>query len=160
VLSRRIVARGGTPAREHRVEILDPDTGERVGAPEHTDRDGHLFVGVPENRPYHLRIVDPARPVVAPGDLERLDMADSELDDSVLTFRLFTPAGALLANERCDVRAPGGQTFSVTTNADGDYARTGDRGVYEVTVQQRTYKVHTLHESDLDDESPCRLIVR
>jgi uncharacterized Zn-binding protein involved in type VI secretion len=160
MLSRRLVARGATPLREHRIAILDPDTGERVGALEHTDRDGNLFVEVPDHREYDLRVDDDADPVVAPDELERLDMADSELDDAVLTFRLVTPTGVALGNERCDVRAPGGQTFAATTSASGDHARTGDPGVYAVTVRQRTYKVHTLHDSDLDDASPCRLIVR
>jgi len=160
VLSRRIVGRGGTPLREHRVEIVHSDTGELVGVPQDTDAEGNLFVEVPENRPYHLRLVDPAGPIDAPYDLELAPAGDVDMEESLLTVRLLDNRGRALAHERIDVRAPNGTTFTITTNADGEYHRATDQGVYELTVRQHIYKLHTLRDRYCDPAVPCRLIVR
>jgi len=155
VISRRLLARGNTPLREHRVEIRDPDSGALVGVPEDTDADGNLFVVVPENRPYDLHLVGDEAPLVVPAD-EPLWQSD----EAVLIFRLITPTRSALGNERFEVRGPNGERFSGTTNADGDFQRSLAPGVYELTVRRHAYKLHTLRRSTINADAPCHVVVR
>ena len=156
-LSRRLLAHGGTPFANQPVRIIDPDTGARVGGVVRTDSAGNLFVRVPENKPYHLSIVDPHQHDHArPGP-----NTSGPLDYPMLTVRLVDAAGAPLANEQWRATGPGGATLSGTTDAQGDIScGPAVFGVYELTVRGHTCKVHTVRESRIDPSLPNRLVIR
>ncbi len=159
-ISRKLVARGGTPFVHQPVEIIDPDTGRPVGDPVTTDAEGNVFVRVPEDKAYAIRIVDDDEPDDPPPGIESHDAPDSDIDATVLAVRLVDPAGAAIANESWEATGPGGR-LSGTTDAEGDVGHEGvAAGVYELTVRGHTYKVHTLYVSDLDPERPNKLVVR
>ena len=161
-LSTVIRAVGGTPLMNQLVEVIDPDTGETVGAPVTTDAEGHIAVEVPENKKYGIRILDDDPGDDAPPP-EALDPYDAAQDDPPRIFiRLLDGNGKPLAGVDYEMTGKGGVSHKGKTDADGDVEMEGvPAGGYELKVQGRKFQIPTIVSSVLrEDPTPYTLIVK
>jgi hypothetical protein len=157
-IAAKINTRGGTPLVRHQVQVIDPDTGEPVSDPIATDDQGRVVVEVPDDRGYHIRILDDD-----PGDARHHEAVgyDPTEDHIVLSVRLISATGSPVGHESWTATGPGG-SFTGTTDDNGCLAVDNiEHGVYLVGVRGRTYKVHTLRTSDFpgDNVAPSKLVL-
>jgi hypothetical protein len=154
-------AAGGTPMAHERIRIVDPDTGNPVGEPVLTDEEGVLRAKVPEEKEYHLVVVNEA---AKEDELPELELGGHERDSSehsVLSVELLDGDRQPLKGEKVQVKGTQGDGFEVVTDDDGCFHQLAEAGVYELTVRGNSFKAHTIfHDDRGDSAAPYRFVVR
>lgn len=159
VIATQVNAIGGAPLAGTKVQAVDPETGLPEGDPVETDEQGKVLLTVADNKPHDIKIIDeddhePASP-------EQLDPEQPGAEDAArLYVRVFEGGGATRPGVAFKVAGPDGFSDEGTTDADGDIELMGVApGAYEVTIGDQKFKVHSIFQSDLqEDPSPYRLV--
>lgn len=137
---------GDVPAVNHEVRLIDPDTGEAVGDILETDDEGVLRAEVPENKAYHIELVD-SEPELESASPEQF--VDDE--HAVLRCQFVHASGEPLTE--AEIHAKLGETEMVlTTDEDGRIETPAHLGDYELSYGEQVFHAHSLPSSELDHE--------
>ncbi len=145
VIATEVRTIGDTVLANHKVRIIDPDTGKAVGSPKMTDENGVVRAVVPENKNYRIEILDedaiPQSPPPLPADYPQ----------GVLICHFVDEAGNPITNEQVEVSS-GDDRFDVITDADGRIEAPALLAAYDVEVRGETFTAHPLLWKDREDE--------
>jgi hypothetical protein len=137
VLALTLVAIGGTPLANERVQVIDPDSGETVGDPIETNAQGEMRAMVPEKKEYHVQVLDDA----PPADTETpRPMVSPDLPMHIDALFLDSK-GAPVANEQVAVTTGGAKTEG-TTDAEGWFHLATDSGLSVLEVRGQKFRTH------------------
>ncbi len=146
---------GDVPAIEHEVKIVDPDTGEAVGETATTDDEGVLRVEVPENKAYHIELVDPEP---EPGDSPTPEM-HVEDDHAILRCQFVRASGEPLAEAEIHAKL-GDADMLLTTDEEGRIESPAHLGYYELSYGEEVFHAHSLPMADAEsDEAVYHFVV-
>lgn len=146
---------GDDPAVNHAVRIVDPDTGKVVLDDLTTDDQGVVRAEVPENKEYHIELVEPDTPMEFPD-------ADYGMGDShaFLRCRFVDEAGNPIANQQVEAKF-GDDDIPFVTDADGQIEAVAHLGAYELVIGDQTFYAHSVPAEDADrDEAVHVFVVR
>jgi hypothetical protein len=145
VLAAEVKLIGDTPLINHAVRVLDPDTGEVVADGLTTDDKGIVRTDVPANKTYRIEIVD------RDPDLHILPTLRTK--HPRLRCAFVDMAGSPVPDLDVTVKDLDGQSTDYTSDDDGMLEVPAELGLYEVTVGDEAYWVHSLMHDDDDDDA-------
>ncbi|HZV01268.1 MAG TPA: hypothetical protein VFF73_31440 [Planctomycetota bacterium] len=149
ILALEIKTIGGTPAQNELVQVIDREKNQPVGDPVRCDDDGKVFVPVPENKEYDLRIVCDDPP-------DRNQVTDDDtLINNLLICRFTDIFGVPVANETVKISGPSGD-LEAPTDEDGCLDLHLDPGLYDLRIKDETFKAHTVLVRHLQSDSADR----
>ena len=145
VLAAEVKLIGDTPLIRQTVRILDPDTGEVVADGLTTDENGIVRTEVPAKKIYRIEIADhdpdiDLVPTVAP-------------KQPLLRCAFVDLSGSPVPDLDVTVKDLEGQATDYTTDDGGMLEVPAPLGLYEVTVGNDSYWVHSLLHSDGEDDA-------
>jgi hypothetical protein len=143
---------GGTLLADHRVRVLDPETGEPVGDWLKTDASGVLRTQVPDDRTYRIEIADEeTQPAAQP---------EHHVDQppAVLFCHFVDGSGTPIANERVQATR-GGDTFELFTDEEGRIDDPAQLGDYQLKIKGRAFTAHGLPLADRESSEGYRFVI-
>ncbi len=144
VIAHEIRTIGDTPLVNHRVRILDPDTGKQVGNPLTTDDQGVVRAVVPEDKDYRIEIFDEENES-STAALEAFE------EPAYLVCRFTDELGSPVANTKVEVREDDYQ-FEVTTDEDGWIDFCADLGPFELSINDQVFQAHSVLSKDREKD--------
>jgi phage protein D len=133
---------GGTPLSNHPVRVVDRKTGEPVSDVVKTDDQGVMRAEVDAPGDYRVVILDRAADSTGP------DLGTSA-PAATLACHFVGTDGGPIANEEVDVKT-GGDSFKLTTDADGRIDAPATLGSYELTLRGETFQAHAVPASEAE----------
>lgn len=161
VVATQINAIGGAPLAGTLVQLVDPETAAAEGDPVRTDDQGKVLAVVSENKPYDLKILDGDGAIETPGPQQNPPI-EEQLRLSGIYVRVLDAGRRPRAGVAFKVKGgPSGIDVGGTTDAEGDVTiAAADAGAYDLEVDGKTLKVHTVYARDLKaDPTPYRIVV-
>jgi hypothetical protein len=134
---------GGTPLANHKVRVLDPETGEPVGEWLETDEAGILRTRVPDDRTWRIEVLD---------DELEAGTAQPTLPETpaLLRCQFVDRDGRPVANEPVEARVDG-DSLTLRTNENGRIEAPARLAAHELKIRGQTFTAHAL--TVLDRES-------
>lgn len=129
---------GDVPAIEHEVRLIDPDTGEVVGEPVMTDDQGVLRVEVPQNKAYHIQLVDSEPEAESMTPEQHVDE-----EHAILRCQFVHSSGEPLAEAEIHAKL-GEDEMVLTTDEEGRIEGPAHLGTYELTWGEQVFHAHAL----------------
>jgi hypothetical protein len=135
---------GDTPLVNHKVRILDPDTGKTVVDSLTTDDKGVVRATVPENKKYRIEILDEER--------EAPPLPPPQPDDpqGILICHFVDEYGIAVSNERVEA-ASGDDRFDLVTDENGRIEVPTRLAAFDLTIRGETFMAHSLLWKDLEE---------
>jgi hypothetical protein len=144
---------GGTLLPNHKVRVLDPETGMPVSDWLETDDKGVLRTDVPEERTYRIEIADEGIDAASP------TAPHADAAPAVLFCHFVDANGAPIADE--PVTATRGEdTFDLRTDAEGKIDAPAQLGDYKLKIKGREFAAHALPAADRETASGYRFVVK
>ena len=152
VIAHEVRTIGDTPLVNHRVRILDPDTGRQIGNTLTTGDDGVVRAIVPENKDYRIEILDEENESSVPS-LQPYE------EPTYLICRFVDESGSPVANTKVEAREDD-YGFELTTDEDGRIDCCADLGSFELKINDQVFHAHSVLLKDREkEENHYRFVV-
>jgi hypothetical protein len=152
VIAMEVKGLGDTPLPNHKVRVVDPDTGVPVSDWLETDDQGVLRTQVPDDRTYRVEIFDDSIEARAP-------LLKQDEMPAVLLCHFVDAAGAPLANEPVEASI-GGDKLQLSTDENGRIEAPARLADYQLTIRGQAFTAHAVPAADrAKDENLYRFIV-
>jgi hypothetical protein len=141
VLAVQLHAIGNSPMAHETVLVIDPDSGEQVGDPITADEQGRIRAIVPQNKEYHLRLVDEPGPPLLQED------GHSRPPNLCILARFSDRAGHPLANEKVHLAHAEGEA-DLITDEQGELHIPASPGIYLLEARGEKFRAHPILAGD------------
>lgn len=142
VIAVEVKGLGGTPLANHRVRVLDPETGEPIGDWLETDDAGVLRTRVPDERTWRIEILDE--------DLEAAAAQPTLPETSALLRCQFVDReGRPVPNEPVEAAVDDDQ-LSLRTDENGRIDAPARLAAYRLTIRGQSFTAHALTAADAE----------